>query len=231
MTIKEIAELCHVSTRTLRYYEEIGLIQSERRANNYRVYHFDVVARIEMIVMLKKTGLQLEEIKRELNDSGRMEALFRRQRQLLEEEKEKLNRSIRFIDAQQSMIDEFKAHGMNQLYVEERSAETYEVIKRIDKRETAVILEYEDVQMAIDSCVDPTVYIVKELPEKRNRRVAAMFLSGEHRIRHRQRTFIDALKANGLNCKFLIHSKSCCLIGMDDVYFMWCEVDGQNMTE
>ena len=44
-TIKELAQISHTSTRTLRYYEELGLIKAGRSDNNYRVYEFNLMVR------------------------------------------------------------------------------------------------------------------------------------------------------------------------------------------
>lgn len=104
MTIKEIAEICHCSTRTLRYYEEVGLLKPSRMENNYRSYGFDAVSRVEMILMLKKTGMQLDQIKRELNNYRRVEDLLEVQKQFLEDEKQRINQMLSFIDDQQKMF-------------------------------------------------------------------------------------------------------------------------------
>ena len=56
MTISEVSKACGVSTRTLRYYEEIGLLPSLRRDGDYayRVYDEASVRRLQQILILRK---------------------------------------------------------------------------------------------------------------------------------------------------------------------------------
>ncbi len=65
-----IAEVCDrtgLSARTIRYYEEIGLLPDvRRRASGRRVYGEDELERLGFISRLKALGLSLAEI-RELN--------------------------------------------------------------------------------------------------------------------------------------------------------------------
>ena len=58
-TIKQLASICQVSTRTLRYYEELGLIKPNCLENNYRSYDIETLDRIEIINTLKQSGLTL----------------------------------------------------------------------------------------------------------------------------------------------------------------------------
>jgi len=66
----DIGEACArsgVSARTIRYYEEVGLLPGvRRRASGRRVYGPDELERLAFIGRLKKLGLTLAEI-RELN--------------------------------------------------------------------------------------------------------------------------------------------------------------------
>ncbi len=66
-----IGELCArtgLSPRTIRYYEEVGLLPGvRRRAGGRRVYGNDALERLHFIGRLKTLGLSLGEIK-ELNE-------------------------------------------------------------------------------------------------------------------------------------------------------------------
>ncbi|MDP6978337.1 MAG: MerR family transcriptional regulator [Myxococcota bacterium] len=65
--IGEACRRCGVSARTIRYYEEVGLLPGvRRRASGRRVYGPDELERLAFIGRLKKLGLTLAEI-RELN--------------------------------------------------------------------------------------------------------------------------------------------------------------------
>ncbi|USG67414.1 MerR family DNA-binding transcriptional regulator [Brevibacillus ruminantium] len=62
-TIREVAEQFEVSTRTIRYYEEIGLLKPQRAANNQRLYSKAEIAKIKLISRGKRYGFSLDEIK------------------------------------------------------------------------------------------------------------------------------------------------------------------------
>ncbi|HEX7928632.1 MAG TPA: MerR family transcriptional regulator [bacterium] len=62
--IGSLAKLADVSTRTVRYYEEIGLLTTARRfAGGRRVFAEDALQRLRFIGRLKRLGFALEEIK------------------------------------------------------------------------------------------------------------------------------------------------------------------------
>jgi len=67
LTISEVREATGLSARTLRYYEEVGLLPGvRRRAGGRRVYDADELERLRFIQRLKALGLSLAEVK-ELN--------------------------------------------------------------------------------------------------------------------------------------------------------------------
>jgi DNA-binding transcriptional MerR regulator len=62
-TIGELSRLVNLTQRTIRYYEEIGLLHSVRRIENgKRVYTDDDVRRLKFISRLKVLGLSLSEM-------------------------------------------------------------------------------------------------------------------------------------------------------------------------
>ncbi|ASV67439.1 MerR family transcriptional regulator [Cytobacillus kochii] len=62
-TIREVAAKFDVSTRTIRYYEELGLISSNRSEGNHRLYTKKECAKLKLIFRGKRYGFSLEEIK------------------------------------------------------------------------------------------------------------------------------------------------------------------------
>ncbi len=61
--IGEVSRLVNMSQRTIRYYEEIGLLQSVRRfEHGKRVFTDDDVRRLKFIHRLKVLGLSLSEM-------------------------------------------------------------------------------------------------------------------------------------------------------------------------
>jgi len=66
LTIAEVSHRSGVAASALRYYEDRGLIESERAGSGHRRYRRPVLRRIAFIVFAQKVGLTLEEIGREL---------------------------------------------------------------------------------------------------------------------------------------------------------------------
>jgi DNA-binding transcriptional MerR regulator len=63
LSIGELAELTQVSTRTIRYYEELGILPTpERTAGGTRRYPRDYVFYVEGAKSLRQLGFGLEEI-------------------------------------------------------------------------------------------------------------------------------------------------------------------------
>ncbi|MDX6644372.1 MAG: MerR family transcriptional regulator, redox-sensitive transcriptional activator SoxR [Miltoncostaeaceae bacterium] len=66
LTIGEVAERSGVATSALRFYEDRGLIASERTAAGHRRYPRAVIRRVAFIVFAQRVGLALGEIGEEL---------------------------------------------------------------------------------------------------------------------------------------------------------------------
>ena len=63
MRIGELAKHAKITTRTVRYYESLGLIPyGEREGTGQHRYPLQTIARLEKIDQLKALGLSLEEI-------------------------------------------------------------------------------------------------------------------------------------------------------------------------
>ncbi len=60
--IGNIAKMLDVSQRTIRYYEELGLIAAERTEGGFREFDENQVEKLRMILSLKELGMSLEEI-------------------------------------------------------------------------------------------------------------------------------------------------------------------------
>lgn len=70
-TINKLSKLSGVSTRTLRYYDEIGLLNPTRvSSNNYRIYGQREVDLLQQILFYRELGVNLEEIKDIVTTSG-----------------------------------------------------------------------------------------------------------------------------------------------------------------
>jgi MerR family redox-sensitive transcriptional activator SoxR len=66
LTIGEVAKRSGTATSALRFYEEQGLIHSERNDSGHRRYPRAVIRRVAFIVFAQRIGLTLEDIRTEL---------------------------------------------------------------------------------------------------------------------------------------------------------------------
>ena len=66
LTIGEVSRRSGVASSALRFYEERGLIASERAGSGHRRYDRSVLRRIAFIVFAQRIGLTLDEIGAEL---------------------------------------------------------------------------------------------------------------------------------------------------------------------
>lgn len=69
--IREISVRYNVSARTLRYYEDMGLIESTRSSGYaYRLYDEAAIKRLEQILILRRLNISIKDIKRIFSASG-----------------------------------------------------------------------------------------------------------------------------------------------------------------
>lgn len=63
-TIGEVSKLCNIPIRTLRYYDDIGLLKPDRISpdTNYRYYSKEGLRKIPLIKYYKQLGFKLEDI-------------------------------------------------------------------------------------------------------------------------------------------------------------------------
>jgi len=131
MTMLAIAEVCErtgLSPRTVRYYEEMGLLPDvRRRSSGRRVYGGDELERLGFISRLKALGLSLSEI-RELNVvyaiGGSTRAMLVRLADLLGSHLEDVDRKIAGLEDLRSELLRYRGH------VEERVVEVEDPSER-----------------------------------------------------------------------------------------------------
>lgn len=106
--IGEFARLAQTNLRTLRYYEELGLLSPSRRSQGgFRYYRSTDVNRVQLIRDLQVLGLQLEQIRDLIAARGADESsahFLARVRQALSEQDRLLAERQRSIGEQRQRI-------------------------------------------------------------------------------------------------------------------------------
>ena len=88
-TISQVSKLFGISTRTLSYYEQIGIIEASKKDDYaYRVYDIDTITRLRQIIILRKLRIPLKQIAEILLSSDAVVAINAFEQSLLEVEDE-----------------------------------------------------------------------------------------------------------------------------------------------
>ena len=99
-TVKEVSQLAGISIRTLRYYDEIGLLKPTQFTEaGYRLYDDRSLEQLQEIMFFKELDLPLETIQKIIHDpSLDRQEILRMQKLLLERKRNRLNGIIELID-------------------------------------------------------------------------------------------------------------------------------------
>lgn len=99
-TVKEVSELMGISIRTLRYYDEIGLLTpAERSQAGYRLYDDKSLEKLRGILFFKEMDMPLERIKDVVNSEHcDYSVVLKEYREILVQKINRLNGVLRVVD-------------------------------------------------------------------------------------------------------------------------------------
>lgn len=117
MTLKigEVARMVDMPTKTLRYYEDIGLISPAGRTDaGYRLYGWRELEQIEFVRRAKMMGLSLEEIRGLVETAGEgiSNKVFQRLDGLLEHSLQETERKIEELRAFRESLLEYRGQAV-----------------------------------------------------------------------------------------------------------------------
>lgn len=121
-SIGEIAKLANLPIKTLRYYDEVGLLKPAyiNADNNYRYYSFEQFITIDVIKNCKLMGMSLGEIKKVLDSNVSIEemlALIKKQSTLVEEKIEALSQAKTYMETLQSSLSNTLNYKINEVFI------------------------------------------------------------------------------------------------------------------
>ncbi len=98
-TVKDMSEIAGVSIRTLRYYDEIGLLKpTELTEAGYRLYDNKALEKLQEIMFFRELEIPLTDIKKIMdNPNYDKEQVLLAQKSLLEQKRNRLNGIIELI--------------------------------------------------------------------------------------------------------------------------------------
>ncbi len=110
-SVGEVSKLLRISPRTLRYYEEIGLVRRIDRVGRARVYTAKDLRQLRFIERLKVLGLSLGEI-RELGELYRLnqsnDDVLKRLLELLGQHEDHIRQNLQSLSALQDEIRNYR---------------------------------------------------------------------------------------------------------------------------
>ncbi|HLP22658.1 MAG TPA: MerR family transcriptional regulator [Microbacteriaceae bacterium] len=98
VSITELARTSGLSSRTLRHYETLGLIESTRERNGYRQFDDTAVLRLQRILVLRTLGLGLGQIREILEQPSSAASALDRHAQELRAERDRIDRILAALD-------------------------------------------------------------------------------------------------------------------------------------
>ena len=145
LKISEIAQIAEINTRTLHYYDDIGLFSPERKdENGYRYYSLEQLVDLGIILSLKELDMPLKEIKSLLSSD------VQTSRKILERKKKDVDKKIQNLTDIKQVIEQ-KIHFFE--LAEEQTMQ----IKFIELEEEYLILS-EKIEEATSQNLIETAY-------------------------------------------------------------------------
>lgn len=137
-TVQKLGQLAGISTRTLRYYDEIGLLKPARiNSSGYRIYGQWEVDRLQQILFYRELDVGLDEIKA-IVDSPEFDArraLARHREQLLAKRRQldaliaNIDLTLAYQKGMTDMSDKQKFEGFKQQLIDDNEAKYGEEIR------------------------------------------------------------------------------------------------------
>lgn len=127
-TVQKLSAIAGVSTRTLRYYDEIGILKPARiNSSGYRIYTRAEVDILQQILFYREMGVTLENIKEIITEPSfnKSEALNEHHRKLLEKREQldililNVEKTIASMKGDIKVSDKEKFEGFKRKLVEE----------------------------------------------------------------------------------------------------------------
>ncbi|AFQ42815.1 MerR family transcriptional regulator [Desulfosporosinus meridiei] len=175
-TVQKLSHLAGVSTRTLRYYDEIGILKPARiNSSGYRIYGSAEVNRLQQILFYRELGVGLDNIKTILTepDFDGLRALQVHREKLLEKKEQldvliaNVEKTIALNEGRIIMSDKEKFEGFKQKLVDDNEGkygqeirEKYgdDTVNKSNQKFKGMTQEQYDVMTKLAKEVNETLY-------------------------------------------------------------------------
>ena len=181
-SIGEISKIVKISSDTLRYYDEIQLLNPDyiNPSNNYRFYDEEQVKELMYILELKECGFNLEEIKKiiKLKDGDKIKKIFEKKKNDLMVQGKKIHLSIEKIenklkimgekDMKEKILIVDDAAFLRMMVAEILTKNGYEFVEAVDGEDGVAMFEEHKPALTVMDIVMPKmdgVEAVKKIKE------------------------------------------------------------------
>jgi DNA-binding transcriptional MerR regulator len=182
-TVQKLGKLAGVSTRTLRYYDEIGILKPARvNSSGYRIYGQAEVDRLQQILFYRELGVSLDNIKNIVTApsfDGAM-ALREHREKLLEKRKQlelliaNVEKTIALTEGRTTMSDQEKFEGFKQKLIDENEKKYGEEVRQKYGNET-IDQSNEKLKNMTEEQYDAVTNLAKQVEET----LAKAFVTGD----------------------------------------------------
>ena len=137
MKINEVEALIGMTKKNIRFYEDQGLIHPERDiTNGYRSYNEKDIKRLEQIMLFRKLGVPIEEIRLMISGSSTVSDCMRRHLVTLSRKQSNLNHAIDFCDKLKNseiLLSDLDAHELlKEMDIMENKGTSFNDVKKKD---------------------------------------------------------------------------------------------------
>lgn len=104
-TIGQVSEMFNLPISTLRYYDKEGLFPNLERTSGIRKFSETEIEALQVIECLKKSGLEIKDIKRFMDLCAEGPATFAERKELFENQKKAVEAEISRLNATLEMLN------------------------------------------------------------------------------------------------------------------------------
>ncbi|MCL2405172.1 MAG: MerR family transcriptional regulator [Defluviitaleaceae bacterium] len=158
--IKDVSSMYDISARTLRYYEEMGLISSTRNSDYaYRLYDHASMQKLEQILILRKLSISVRDIKRIFDTAGSKIVL-----EVLSKKADDIDVEVALLHELKSIVLEFINHIKQSDFSKDSDVKLlYDKAKEIETNLTNV--EYTGNTSPVNRLLEVTEKLDKKVPD------------------------------------------------------------------
>ena len=146
MKIKDVEQILEIPKASIRFYEKEGLIHPQRGDNKYREYSDEDVEQLKKIIVLRKIGVPVEDIKKALHHEIALQDILSDNLVKLEKQMQEIKGAIKVCELMQKNQEDMESfdevYYWDVIHAEEREGNRFfEIVNDIVQFEKRVIFD------------------------------------------------------------------------------------------